>query len=32
MKYSGTLTIDTNLQVGDDKSVKLEGSGKEPKQ
>ena len=30
-KYSGTLTIDTNLESGPDKSVKLEGVGKEPK-
>ena len=30
-KYSGTLTIDTNLESGPDKSVKLEGVGKVPK-
>ena len=31
MKYSGTLVIDTNLEPMPDRSVKLEGSGKEPK-
>jgi hypothetical protein len=31
MKYSGALIIDTNLESGADKSVQLEGSGKEPK-
>ncbi len=30
-KYSGTLMIDTNLESGADKSVKLEGVGKVPK-
>jgi hypothetical protein len=30
-KYSGTLMIDTNLESGPDKSVKLEGVGKVPK-
>ena len=30
-KYSGILTIDTNLESGPDKSVKLEGVGKVPK-
>ena len=30
-KYSGTLTIDTNLESGADKNVKLEGVGKVPK-
>jgi hypothetical protein len=28
MKFTGTLVIDTNLEVAPDKSVKLEGSGK----
>ena len=31
MKYSGTLTIDTNLESKPDRSVKLEGTGKAPK-
>jgi hypothetical protein len=31
MKYKGKLTIDTNLESDDDKSVTLEGTGKEPK-
>jgi kumamolisin len=30
-KYSGTLTIDTNLESGPDKSVRLLGVGKVPK-
>jgi len=30
-KYGGTLTIETNLESGPDKSVKLEGVGKVPK-
>jgi hypothetical protein len=31
MKYKGTLTIDTNLETKPDRTVKLEGTGKEPK-
>ncbi|MGA6973834.1 MAG: hypothetical protein WBY93_19560, partial [Candidatus Binatus sp.] len=31
MKYKGTLTIDTNLETKSDRTVKLEGTGKEPK-
>jgi hypothetical protein len=30
-KYAGTLTIETNLALTSEKSVKLEGTGREPK-
>ena len=31
IKYKGTLMIDDNLEPSFERSVKLEGSGKEPK-
>ena len=31
MKYSGKLTIDDNLEPAFEKTVRLEGTGKEPK-